>query len=105
MIVRLKKQHQYDVKRSKKIGFSFTTFFFGAFVSALRGDWKYAGIMLVCAIITSGISTLVFPFVYNKLYIKELLMKGFLPASDNDRNILVEKGFIVSSKDVISDNI
>ena len=98
MIVRLK--NDIGMVKEAKIGFSFTTFFFGAFVPALRGDWKYAGIMLVCAIITSGISTLVFPFVYNKLYIKE-----FLPASDNDRNILVEKGFIVSSKDVISDNI
>ena len=103
MIVRLK--NDIGMVKEAKIGFSFTTFFFGPFVPALRGDWKYAGIMLVCAIITYGISTLVFPFVYNKLYIKELLMKGFLPASDNDRNILVEKGFIVSSKDVISDNI
>ena len=87
MIVRLK--NDIGMVKEAKIGFSFTTFFFGPFVPALRGDWKYAGIMLVCAIITSGISTLVFPFVYNKLYIKELLMKGFLPASDTDRNILV----------------
>ena len=103
MIVRLK--NDIGMVKEAKIGFSFTTFFFGPFVPALRGDWKSAGLLLVGAIITSGISTLVFPFVYNKLYIKELLMKGFLPASDNDRNILVEKGFIVSSKDVISDNI
>ena len=103
MIIRLK--NDIGMVKEAKIGFSFTTFFFGAFVPALRGDWKYAGIMVVCSMITCGISTLIFPFVYNKLYIKELLMKGFLPASDTDRNILVEKGFIVSSKDVISDNI
>lgn len=103
MIVRLK--NDIGMVKEAKIGFSFTTFFFGTFVPALRGDWKYAGIMVVCSMITCGISTLVFPFVYNKLYIKELLMKGFLPASDTDRNILVEKGFIVSSNDVISDNI
>ena len=60
MIVRLK--NDIGMVKEAKIGFSFTTFFFGAFVPALRGDWKYAGIMLVCAIITSGISTLVFPF-------------------------------------------
>ncbi len=60
--------------------------------------------MVICSMFTFGISTLIFPFVYNKLYIKELLMKGFLPALDNDRNILVEKGFIVASKDVISSN-
>ena len=58
MIVRLK--NDIGMVKEAKIGFSFTTFFFGAFVPALRGDWKYAGIMLVCAIITSGISTLVF---------------------------------------------
>ena len=47
----------------------------------------------------------IFPILFNFYHGLELLMKGFLPASDNDRNILVEKGFIVSSKDVISDNI
>ena len=103
MIVRLK--NDIGMIKEAKIGFSWTNFFFGAFVPALRGDWKYAGIMVVCAMLTAGISTLVFPFLYNKLYIKDLLMKGFLPASETDRNILVEKGFIVASKDVISDNI
>ena len=95
MIVRLK--NDIGMVKEVKVGFSFTTFFFGAIVPALRGDWKYVTIMVICSMITCGISTLVFPFVYNKLYIKELLMKGFLPASDTDRNILVEKGFIESA--------
>lgn len=100
MIVHLK--NDVGILKEAKIGFSFTTFFFGALVPAVRGDWKYAGIMLACAIITSGISTLVFPFIYNRLYIRDLLMNGFLPVEENDRNILIEKGFIVDIKDVIS---
>ena len=39
MIVRLK--NDIGMVKEAKIGFSFTTFFFGAFVPALRGDWKY----------------------------------------------------------------
>ena len=92
MIVRLK--DEMGMVKEAKIGFSWTTLFFGAFVPAIRGDWKYAGIMVVCAVITCGISSLVFPFVYNKLYIKDLLMKGFLPVSEVDRNLLIDKGFI-----------
>ena len=95
MIVRLK--NDIGMVKEVKVGFSWTNFFFGPFVPALRGDWKYAGIMVICAMITAGISSLVFPFAYNKLYIKDLLMKGFLPASENDRNILIQKGLIAES--------
>ena len=95
MIVRLK--NEIGMVKEAKIGFSWTNFFFGAFVPALRGDWKYAGIMVLCALITAGVSWLVFPFVYNKLYIKDLLMKGFIPASESDRAILIQKGLISES--------
>ena len=98
MIVRLK--NEIGMVKEAKIGFSWTNFFFGAFVPALRGDWKYAGIMVLCALITAGVSWLVFPFVYNKLYIKDLLMKGFIPASEIDRDILIQKGFIAESVNV-----
>ncbi len=98
MIVRLK--NDIGMIKEAKIGFSWTNFFFGAFVPAIRGDWKYAVIMVLCSMITCGLSTLVFPFIYNKLYIKELLMKGFLPASDSDRSLLIQKGFIAVQIDV-----
>ena len=97
MIVRLK--NDIGMVKEAKVGFSWTNLFFGAFVPALRGDWKYAAIMVVCSRITCGLSTLVFPFVYNKMYIKDLLMKGFLPASEADRTILINNGFIVSTNE------
>ena len=43
---------------------------------------------------TGGLSNLVFCFIYNKIYINSLLQKGFKPAADIDRDILVSKGFL-----------
>ncbi len=59
------------------VGFSWTTLFLGIFVPIYRGDWKWALIMFIAACLTMGISWIVFPFIYNKLYIKELIKKGF----------------------------
>lgn len=59
------------------IGFSWTTFFFGCLPALIRGDWKWGLIQVVLAILTSGISILVFMFIYNKLYVKDLLDNGY----------------------------
>jgi hypothetical protein len=59
------------------VGFSWTVFFFKWFQALFRGDWKWAIIILLLAIFTWGISGLVFMFIYNKLYIKDLIGSGF----------------------------
>ena len=59
------------------VGFSWTVFFFGFFPPLFRSDWKWGAIMFLLALITWGFSSLVFMFVYNKLYIKELLGAGY----------------------------
>ncbi len=79
-----------------KTGFSWTNFFFGFFTPLFRGDWKWMLIMIICALFSRGLSWLVFPFIYNKLYINDLLSKGFYPISNNDKIILINKGFIIN---------
>ena len=60
------------------VGFSWTTFFFGPFVPLFRSDWLMAIVMFGVAMVTAGISNVVFAFIYNKLHIKNLIYKeGF----------------------------
>ncbi len=75
---------------SRKIGFSWTTILFGYFVPLFRKDWKWFFIMLIAGIFTSGLSGFVFAFLYNKLHIHTLLSKGFQPANELSRQILVD---------------
>ena len=77
------------VKEVKK-GFSWTFFFFGLFVPLIRGDLKWAAIMFVLQAIagalTFGIGSFVvsqiFAFVYNKIYIRGLMEKGYRPIEE-----------------------
>jgi hypothetical protein len=62
-------------------GFSWTTLFFGFLVPLFRGDIGGAILMFVAACITFGISLVVFPFIYNKMYANKMLKQGFAPAT------------------------
>jgi hypothetical protein len=73
--------------REAPVGFSWTVFFFSCFPPIFRGDWKWFIIMFILAILTAGISGFVFIFIYNKLYIKELISSGYKVKS-------IEKGTI-----------
>ena len=60
-----------------KEGFSWTMLFFGIFVPLYRGDWKWFLIILIANIFTYGWASVVFTFIYNKIYINDLLEKGY----------------------------
>jgi len=83
-------KHDSGMVKEVKKGFSWTFFFFGLFVPLIRGDLKWAIIMLLlqtlAGFFTFGIGifvvSLIFAFIYNKIYIKELLEKGYRPTEE-----------------------
>lgn len=98
MKIALKKDNSGLIKEVK-VGFSWTTFFFGFFPALFRGDLKWAAIMFITAalagVATFGTATwvpyVVFSFIYNKIYIKELLEKGYTPANQTAQDLLEQK--------------
>lgn len=86
---------QSGARRQCKVGFSWTTLFFGFFPALFRGDAKWATIMFVVALVTFGLSGVVFAFVYNKIHIKGLLEGGYAPADETSRAELVRRGIMV----------
>ncbi|SES08212.1 hypothetical protein [Salipaludibacillus aurantiacus] len=102
MMVKLR--NEAGVTKEVKLGFSWTTFFFGFFPALFRGDLKWAAIMFITAAVAAfftlgfgaWIPGIIFSFVYNKLYIKDLLEKGYHPASDEAKAELQSRGIISS---------
>ena len=78
------------------IGISITTVLFGFFVPLLRGDIKGALIGIIFAFLMWIPGNIVFSIMYNKMYINDLLMKGFVPADEMSKNILMSKGIYFS---------
>jgi len=70
-----------SVPKIAPVGFSWTTLVFCFWPAVLRKDWKNAAIQAGCACVTVGVSYLVFPFLYNKIYIKSLLAEGYKAVS------------------------
>lgn len=59
------------------VGFSLTTLFFGFFPALVRGHWGDAVLVFLVGLVTFGLSALIFPFIYNKMYVKHLVGEGF----------------------------
>lgn len=78
-----------------KVGFSWTVFFFGAFPALFRGDFKWFLIMLAADFFTASMAHWVFIFIYNKLYITDLLNQGYVPNDDFSEQTLLAKGFFI----------
>lgn len=76
------------------VDFSWTTLFFGFFPAMIRRDWKWVILQFSFDCITFGLSWLVMPFFYNKLYIKDLLSKGFVPIDEDEIKYLVARGIM-----------
>ncbi|MEY6431373.1 hypothetical protein ABC977_03010 [Thioalkalicoccus limnaeus] len=84
--------------REAPVGFSWTVLFFGFFPPLFRGDWKWAVIIFLIAMLTIGLGNLVFMFIYNELYVKDLVGSGFKVKS-------VEKGTIDQASRTVGINL
>ena len=79
------KHPAYGSVKHAPVGFSWTTLFFGCFPALLRSDFKWFGIQFGIAVVagafTLGVGTIVawiiFGFIYNKIYIQELIKAGY----------------------------
>ena len=92
-----------DLLKEAPLGFSTTTLFFGFLPALFRGDLKGGLIQFVLACATFGVSWLIFPFIYNKIYVRGLLERGYKPADDGGSNLLASRGIIgVSSETTAS---
>lgn len=78
-----------------KVGFSWTTFFFGFWPAIFRGDWLWAVILFVLCWLTVGIAGIIMAFVYNQIYIKRLVEQGFRPADEESKQALASKNILV----------
>lgn len=74
--VELEKQATGELRKAP-VGFSWTTLCFGFFPALIRSDWKWGLIQAAAALLTWGLSVLVFAFIYNRLYLNDLLDNGF----------------------------
>jgi len=106
MHVTLKKDS--GVHEKVKLGFSWTVLFWSFFVPLFRNDFKWAAIMFVAAFIspklietTNQVSIgpitinivpfsvgLVFAYIYNKIYIKNLLKDGYKIINPEDKELV-----------------
>jgi len=81
--ITLENPHTGAIKEAP-VGFSWTVFFFNFFPPLFRGDFKWAVIFFLLAMLTMGLSAIVFMFIYNKLYIKDLIGAGYKIKSFKD---------------------
>jgi hypothetical protein len=90
--VRLK--NKVGVVKEVKVGFSWTTFFFGGFVAMFRGQWGEVAKWIFLNPITLGIWGICQCWTTNKKTIINLIEKGYEPASEEDKQLLVKRNII-----------
>ncbi|MDR2527312.1 MAG: hypothetical protein LBC92_05565 [Rickettsiales bacterium] len=82
-----------NIIKQAPLGFSWTVLFFGFCAPLTRGDAKWTLIMFILGFFTFGITSFIFPFIYNKIYIQSLLENGYKP-DEIGRGLLIKNGIL-----------
>ena len=93
-MAKVRLRNTVGVVKELKVGFSWTTFFFGGWVAMFRGQWGEVLKWFFLNPITIGMWGLTQCWTTNKKTIVNYIEKGYEPSSDTDRQRLVSKSVI-----------
>ena len=93
------------LRKEVKFGFSMAAFLLGFIYPLIKGDYITAGIAFVI-IGTTGVIyfplifvlTMVFGFIYNKIYVRRLIKQGWHPFTEEDAQVLKKNGILFNNK-------
>ena len=93
------------LRKEVKFGFSMSAFLLGFIYPLIKGDYITAGIAFVI-IGTTGVIyfplifvlTMVFGFIYNKMYARRLIKQGWHPFTEEDAQVLKKNGILFNDK-------
>ena len=93
------------LRKEVKFGFSMAAFLLGFIYPLIKGDYITAGIAFV-VIGTAGmiffplvfVLSMVFGFIYNKIYVRRLIKQGWYPFAEEDAQVLKKNGILFNNK-------
>ena len=93
------------LRKEIKFGFSWGAFFLGFIYPLIKGDYIVAGISFVVIGMASIIFfplifvlSIVFGFIYNKMYARRLIKQGWHPFTEEDAQVLKKNGILFNDK-------
>lgn len=93
------------LRKEIKFGFSWGAFFLGFIYPLIKGDYMVAGISFVVIGMASMIFfplifvlSVVFGFIYNKMYVRRLIKQGWHPFTEVDAQVLKKNGILFNDK-------
>ena len=92
------------LRKEIKFGFSWGAFFLGFIYPLIKGDYMVAGISFVVIGMASMIFfplifvlSMVFGFIYNKMYVRRLIKQGWHPFTEVDAQVLKKNGILLNN--------
>ena len=92
------------LRKEIKFGFSWGAFFLGFIYPLIKGDYMVAGIYFVVIGMASMIFfplifvlSVVFGFIYNKMYARRLIKQGWHPFTEEDAQVLKKNGILLNN--------